>query len=658
MDAKKLLCLLISVMMLCSILTPAVFADSDSTAIQGSVYEFEESGHYDYSVVESPENPDGSAAYGVFSVTGELTPDTATNGFETFTVADDSAPFVYSYTNDLLTAPEDSWHLVEDKTKIVADIKLDDKIRFGALILQTSKDGENWINDVVKTNVFQDVPNDSDPFYSANSVQLSNGCYFRLIVAYELGIKTGESKVLMVTRDEYEYKKVAEVYQFYLHGDNTLQESDNTLRQDLGELSKAETGKGYSGNDEIGIKDPHYGWEIGEFFVSGYTRDTKDENGTPVFLKNVGDQVTLWFNLQQNIDALNGNEILSISKDADGYDQYFQTDKTDMGRGALIVRYTDEQGVRHEPEIYTNYLEANATTSADTIVKLFEEGDYEVALDYQIKKTPRKVGSIEVIPEYYDYRIFFRFSVRNGNCMVYPFDIVTGAELSDNAITPNGFKLDMAKSRYLTIDVKKSVVTEGAQGYVEDVRFNRPAKDGDEYVDEGIYTFCVKNLYTGEDTTKTIYVGDAPYMRALSGLKPENGMTPLQMLNSEIEQGATLADDGTIIMPSPSPEPPEEETPEPSISISPEPLPAETVPEASEVEAIYISEPEDVPDSGSLSETNTSDDESKEVNGVAWALGGGIAVLVCVLVIWMISKKRNGKQQSNRPSDYETEDQE
>ena len=90
--------------------------------------------------------------------------------------------------------------------------------------------------------------------------------------------------------------------------------------------------------------------------------------------------------------------------------------------------------------------------------------------------------------------------------MVYPFDVLTGAELSDGAVTKNGFKLDMAKSRYLTIDVQRSVVTKGANGDVEDVRVKRPAKDGEEYTEEGIYTFNVRNLYTGESTTKTIYV--------------------------------------------------------------------------------------------------------------------------------------------------------
>ena len=106
-----------------------------------------------------------------------------------------------------------------------------------------------------------------------------------------------------------------------------------------------------------------------------------------------------------------------------------------MGRGTLIIRYTDHQGIAHEPEIYTNYLEANATTSADTIVKFFEEGDYEVALDYEIKNTPRQVVGVEIVPEYTNYRIYFRFSIRNGNCMVYPFDVSTGTELTDEEIT-------------------------------------------------------------------------------------------------------------------------------------------------------------------------------------------------------------------------------
>ena len=129
--------------------------------------------------------------------------------------------------------------------------------------------------------------------------------------------------------------------------------------------------------------------------------------------------------------------------------------------------------------------------------------------------------------------------------MVFLFDTVTGAELTGHAITPNGFMLDMAKSRYLTIDVKKSVPRVGPDGQpYEDVRFNRPAKDGETYTDEGIYTFTVRNLYTGESTTKTIYVGMSKYMNALS----VSGLSIVE-LNAQIAQGAEVLDDGTISWP-------------------------------------------------------------------------------------------------------------
>lgn len=169
-----------------------------------------------------------------------------------------------------------------------------------------------------------------------------------------------------------------------------------------------------------------------------------------------------------------------------GYDNYFETSVTNFGRGALIIRYTDYENVQHDPITYTNYLNANAKTGADTIVQLFEEGDYEVALNYKIKNNKTKVLGQSILPEYNDYRIFFKFSVRNGNCMVYPFDVATKAELTNSSITENGFYLNLAKSRYLDINIKKEVLKEGTEGVTEDIRFNKPAKDGDQYTEEGI----------------------------------------------------------------------------------------------------------------------------------------------------------------------------
>ncbi len=260
---------------------------------------------------------------------------------------------------------------------------------------------------------------------------------------------------------------------------------------------------GYSKSHEIAGDDVHFGWQMGRFFMSGFTRVTDNETDNPIFIKTLGDSITLWFDIEQDIDCLNGNSQLIVSEDIDGYDQYFGVQKTDFGRGTLIIRHTDYQNSQSEPIIYTSFLLAKGTTGADTKVLILEEGDYEVVLDYELKDAE----ITNILNKYGNYSIKLYFSVRNGNCMVYPFDVLTGAELQNTALTENGFYLDLARSRYLDIDVQYSVLVEGAAGVVEDVRYNRPATDGDNYTSEGIYTISVSNRYTGESTTKIIFVG-------------------------------------------------------------------------------------------------------------------------------------------------------
>ena len=320
--------------------------------------------------------------------------------------------------------------------------------------------------------------------------------------------------------------------------------TDNELKHYFSDVVNTGKDNGYSKEKEITKKDPHYGWKLGEFYISGYTSETDENSDNPVFLKTVDDTVTLWFTLEQDIDNLNpdddGESSLSISEDKNGYDQNFGIDKTNFGKGALIIKYTDSQHKDEDPVIYTDYLSA-LKEDADTKVKLFEEGDYEVALDYEIKNNPRKIGPVSVIPTYTNYRISFKFSVRNGNCMVYPSDVLTEEELTNTAITENGFKLDLAKSRYLDVTVKKEVLKEGANGLTEDTRFNKPAKEGDEYTDEGVYTITVKNKYTDQETIKQIYVGTNDILKAY--VTTGKSISEIEQL---VDEGATIEDDGTI----------------------------------------------------------------------------------------------------------------
>lgn len=130
--------------------------------------------------------------------------------------------------------------------------------------------------------------------------------------------------------------------------------------------------------------------------------------------------------------------------------------------------------------------------------------------------------------------------------MVYPLDVGTGAELTNSALTENGFTLDMAKSRYLDISVKREILTETVDGLVEDTRFNKTVKDGDAFTEEGIYTITVSNQYTGQLTTKKIYVGTNLLLKAYmtTGLSiPE--------IKELVAQGATIDEMGVIHLASP-----------------------------------------------------------------------------------------------------------
>lgn len=513
------------------------YAEAEKNTIVGKVYEFDEDNDYEFSKAKKSTASDNADTYGSFSVSGKIGNITEKNGIPSYEVDSGNLSIYYTYSDTLLKADEKSWHLIDDKGKKIDGKKLDEKILKGAIILQTSKDRKNWTDVKTLTNAFSEKPIRTEALYKTTDVQILNGCYYRLIVAYETRKLDKTNKVLFVPVKDYEHKKIAEVYEFYAYTPSSEKDvitSEQTYA--LGEKTRVKEFDGYSGSSEIKKDDVHYGWDIGQFFVSGYTDKVKESDGNVVFLKNVGDTVTLWFNLQQDINKLNGDEDLKITADTEGFDQYFETPRTNFGKGTLIIRHTDYNNNSSEPQIHTKYLEANATVGANTKVQLFEEGDYEIALDYE-------VTSDKLIDKVGHYRIFFTFSVRNGNCMVYPLDVATGSELTNSSMTENGFMLDLAKSRYLQINVKREILTESADGLVEDTRANGPAKDGAKYIDEGIYTITATNQYTNQTTTKKIYVGTNNVLKAFmtSGLSIEE-------INKLVSEGATIDDEGIITL--------------------------------------------------------------------------------------------------------------
>lgn len=531
-------CVLICLMLtLC--ITNYAFADETEIVIQGTRYYFDGNDHYELTNYSGTTTTDSTENYGEFIINGDIMETSAVDDYVSYEILNGNVTFSYNIDSSKLNLEEEQWNVVEDKSKKVDTLTLEDNVMNGAVIVQASIDGEHWVNESEICNIFSDQSLTQE-FYTTKDIQQYNGCYFRVLIAYRLGRKIGDG---LFGTSKFEYAKYVEEYKFYVVDNeavsNLATKPDDTPCHIWD--NRISTGKdnGFSGNEAIDIKDPHYGWNIGQFFINGYTRETVDSStGSTVFLKNVGDTVVLWFNLQQDIYCLNGDANLQISEDINGYDQLFEIDKTNFKHGTLLIRYTDYEGKVHDPIIYTDYLAANARTGANTRVELFEEGNYEVALDYEIVD---KSG----IDSYTNYRMFFTFEIRNGNCMVYPFDVMNGTELRDNSWTANGFKLDMARSRYLSIDIQRISVGVDGNGFVyQDSRVNEPTKDGASYTKEGIYVFTVKNIYADLVTTKSIFVGENKYLAALA----KNNLT-VEQLNEYIRNGYDISNIGVLIEP-------------------------------------------------------------------------------------------------------------
>lgn len=600
-------------------------AEDNKTAIDGSFYVFDSDSNYVFSNALAVQDAT-SNALGNMMIAGEILDVTEKNGIPAFKMGGDSSLY-YVYGDELLNAGKDEWHLTDDDGKKVDSIKLNSQIKKGALILQTSRDGETWVDEYNETNIFKTTPVQTDSFYSANDMQLTNGTYYRVIVVYELAKRKETKKAFFL--DDWDTKKCAEVYEFYLYNEDSVSDSSglSTNVMHLGETVKKKLDSGYSEDEKITSDDAHYGWSIGDFYIKGYSESVKNNDGSIVFLKNVGDQLELYFTLNQDINKLNDNDKLQIADDKNGYDLTMQTAKQNLKKGALIIQKTNYENVKEEPVIYTNYLEGSASLNADTKVELFEEGDYEVILDYSIKDSRKEVLSTGLGINYGDYQIRFSFSVRNGNCMVYPFELGTTQknELQNNAVTSKGFSLDLAKSRYLKINIKREVLNSNGTCLSEDTRFNSLVKDGEEYKDEGIYTITVTNEYTKLTTQKKIYVGDDPKIIAYM----KSGLS-LEEINKQLNAGATINDEGEIVLP---------ETSETEVSKAEEVAEVKETEEPKETEDTDNSDNEIEIHSKTEKNIKVTTEEKKQSN--TWFYIACIVGIVVGLVFYVVNTKNN-----------------
>lgn len=514
-------------------------AKEQSITLTGMVYQFEEKSEYEVDSSQPTYKSENIQTLGKLSITGDISQEYVKDNFTAYEIADGSViSLQYKYESYLKNAIKTEWHLAEDSKNVVNKVDLGDDIDYGAIILQTSFNGEKWFTAKSYRNVTGDITFNEDN--GINNIQLVNGCYYRVIVAYKT--EKDESKKRSFTNliIDTECQKYAEVYSFYAgykKSDSEVVGKEFNYRDQ--DYVKSTEKNNYVGSGAIGSKDPHYGWNLGTFCLSGYT-DTGDTSD--IYLKTVGNKIKLSFNLEQDIKKLNGNSELVIKSDKDGSDGIFQTPKHNMRHGELIIKHTDEKGQSTIKE-YSNYLEALASPGADTTVQLFEEGDYEVHLDYAIEDQ-------DGINSTTYYRTSFSFKIRNGNCIVYIFDAKSGDELLDGDTANNGFRIDTAKSSYPKLTITKEILNKTENGLTTDTRFNGAATDGSVYTDEGIYTITAYNRFDSKikPDEKTIYVGNNSLLKAYTKHLGSPDYT-IDSLNNKLKEGYTITNDGEVIPP-------------------------------------------------------------------------------------------------------------
>ncbi len=195
-------------------------AASDRYTVPAKGYESkDESARY----AASPENSVsvfsyGKSSIGTFNLSGPVNKESTINGYAAF-AATDSLTLGYSYDGDYQTGEKESWNLYSDSGKSVMDISLRQKVGNGVFIVQKSTDQTNWENAFAVVNLFSDKNVNRENLYTITDSELRQGTYYRVTIAYELRIKTGETTGSWwppeLPSDIFTQVFCVEVYEFY-----------------------------------------------------------------------------------------------------------------------------------------------------------------------------------------------------------------------------------------------------------------------------------------------------------------------------------------------------------------------------------------------------------------------------------------------------------
>ena len=151
----------------------------------------------------------GDVSIGYMSIDGDVNEKTSYNGFTAYPSIGD-LKLKFNYDGSYHTNNKDKWNISDSDDKKISGCEVD-KIKSGAILVQSSLDGENWEKKFSLSDIFDKNLSCLKDFYTISEKDIRKGTYYRISVAYEMSIRTKNGNI----KDEYETKKCLEVYKFY-----------------------------------------------------------------------------------------------------------------------------------------------------------------------------------------------------------------------------------------------------------------------------------------------------------------------------------------------------------------------------------------------------------------------------------------------------------
>lgn len=215
---KKYIVLLITIVVIIFMLCVRNFSVSASNQVIISGTSYELTDESNYFVTDSSEDTElcyGKHSLGILHLQGNISQTADYNGFPAYH-ADNDVSVIYSYDGGFHTGIKGNWNLYDSDEKIVNGIDISKKVKEGAVIVQKSEDAQNWSTESVMTNVFEKKKSGLITFYEVPFNESKKGIYYRISIAYRMGIKSGELRTFLRKSDVYKYSECLEMYEFYI----------------------------------------------------------------------------------------------------------------------------------------------------------------------------------------------------------------------------------------------------------------------------------------------------------------------------------------------------------------------------------------------------------------------------------------------------------